>query len=64
MISDDVRLRPEKSEVERLLGSNEKIKRLTGWAPKYTFTDGLKETIEWFKKKENQHLYKGNIYNV
>ena len=35
IMSEDIRLRPEKSEVERLLGSNEKIRRLTGWQPKY-----------------------------
>ena len=36
IVSDDIRIRPEKSEVVRLLGSNEKIRRLTGWQPEYT----------------------------
>jgi len=64
IISDDVRLRPEKSEVERLLGSNQKIRQLTGWNPKYTLKEGLKETIAWFKNKENMRNYKWNLYNV
>ncbi|CAN5621440.1 NAD-dependent 4,6-dehydratase LegB [soil metagenome] len=64
IISDEIRLRPEKSEVERLLGSNEKIKRLTGWVPNHTLEQGLKETIEWFRIPENQAKYKADIYNV
>jgi len=64
IVSDDIRLRPEKSEVERLLGSAEKIKSLTDWQPKYTFEEGLKQTIEWFSKSENLKNYKSDIYNV
>ncbi len=64
IISDDIRLRPEKSEVERLLGSSEKIRTLTSWKPTYTFTEGLKETIEWFRDPENLKNYKTDIYNV
>jgi NAD dependent epimerase/dehydratase len=64
IISDEQRLRPEKSEVERLFGSNEKIKALTNWSPKYSLNDGLKETIEWFNKPENLARYKTDIYNV
>ncbi len=64
IVSDDIRLRPEKSEVERLLGSNEKMRELTGWQPKYTLKQGLKETIEWFRDKENLRQYKAEIYNV
>jgi NAD dependent epimerase/dehydratase len=64
IISDDVRLRPEKSEVERLLGSNEKIKRLTGWHPLFSLDEGLKETIRWFSNKENLSRYKADIYNL
>lgn len=62
IICEDERLRPEKSEVNRLLGSNEKIRRLTSWAPKYTLAQGIEETIAWFK----DHLasYKTDIYNV
>jgi NAD dependent epimerase/dehydratase len=62
--TDDDRLRPPKSEVERLLGSNRKIQSLTNWKPKYSFAEGLKETIEWFKIETNTAKYKTDIYNV
>jgi len=62
IICDTVRLRPEKSEVNKLLGSNEKIKRLTNWTPKYTFEQGLAETIEFFR--HNMDKYKIDIYNI
>lgn len=62
IICEEERLRPEKSEVNRLLGSNEKIKRLTNWEPKYTLESGLSETIEWIKN--NLDKYKIDIYNL
>lgn len=62
IICDEQRLRPKKSEVERLLGSNEKIKRLTGWSPKYTFKEGIAETISFLR--ENLQRYKTDIYNL
>ena len=64
IITDSLRLRPEKSEVFRLFGSNEKLKSFTGWSQKFTLEDGLKETIDWFSKKENLQQYKSDIYNV
>lgn len=64
IISDDIRLRPEKSEVERLLGSAEMIRSLTSWKPEYTLEQGLKHTIEWFSQSENIKNYKADIYNV
>jgi len=64
IVVEEVRLRPEKSEVERLLGSNNKIRKLTNWEPQYSLEEGLKLTIEWFKNKENLKLYKPEIYNV
>ena len=64
IVCDKERVRPEKSEVDRLYGSNEKIKKLTNWQPKYTLSKGLKETIKWFLKKENITQYKADIYNV
>jgi nucleoside-diphosphate-sugar epimerase len=64
VINDDVRLRPAKSEVFRLFGSNEKIKSLTNWKQNYSLEEGLKETIEWFRNKENLLQYKADIYNV
>lgn len=62
IVCDEERIRPEKSEVNRLLGSNEKIKRLTGWQPGYTLEEGLDETIEWFR--HNLMRYKADIYNI
>ncbi len=62
--NDGSRIRPEKSEVERLLGSNKKIKELTNWKPKYDLRSGLSETISWFKNLENLKGYKVHIYNV
>jgi NAD dependent epimerase/dehydratase len=64
IITDTVRLRPEKSEVFRLFGSNEKLKLFTEWKQEYTLQEGLKETIEWFSKKDNLLQYKSEIYNV
>jgi len=62
IICDEVRTRPEKSEVNRLLGANAKIKSLTDWEPQYTFEQGLAATIEWIKG--NMDKYKVDIYNV
>lgn len=62
IVVDEQRLRPTNSEVFRLLGCNEKIKALTGWAPKYSIQEGLLETINWFR--ENQKNYKSDIYNL
>lgn len=62
IICDEQRLRPEKSEVQRLMGSNAKIKALTGWAPRYTLKEGLKETIQFLR--DNLERYKTEIYNV
>ncbi len=62
IVCDEQRLRPEKSEVNRLLGSNKKIKELTDWQPRYTFAQGISETIEWMR--HNLNAYKTDIYNV
>lgn len=64
IISDEQRMRPEKSEVFRLYGSNEKISQFTDWTQRYSLSEGLKETIEWFRQKENLSQYKSNIYNI
>lgn len=63
-ITDQQRIRPEKSEVFRLWGDNTKIKELTGFHPSYSIEEGLTETIQWFLKKENLEKYKSGIYNV
>ena len=62
IIEDKVRLRPELSEVNRLIGSNRKIIDLTNWKQQYTLENGLKETIDFFKKNLNK--YKPSIYNI
>jgi NAD dependent epimerase/dehydratase len=63
-VEDNQRLRPKKSEVFRLWGDNSKIKKLTGFTPSYDIESGLRETVEWFLKKENLNKYKADIYNV
>lgn len=62
IICDEIRLRPENSEVNRLLGSNQKIRQLTAWEPRYTFEQGLEETIEFLRN--NMKNYKVDIYNM
>lgn len=62
IICDEERIRPKKSEVNRLLGSNDKIKKLTNWEPKYTLRAGLAETIGWIQ--DNLDKYKIDIYNI
>lgn len=62
IVCDVERLRPEKSEVDRLLGSNEKIRSLTSWKPHYTLKQGLAETVAFLR--DNICRYKYDIYNV
>ena len=62
IICEEQRLRPEKSEVNRLLGTAKELNRLTGWKPNYTFEQGIAETIEWMR--QNLDRYKPEIYNV
>ena len=59
---DTKRKRPPKSEVDRLWSDNSKAKKILNWSPEYSLEQGLKKTIDWFKK--NQYLYKPNIYNI
>lgn len=59
---DTPRIRPEASEVERLLCDNKKVVALTGWKPQFTLEEGLGKTIEWFTK--NTRLYKSRLYTV
>lgn len=58
------RIRPDKSEVERLLASNEKAKNLLDWMPLYNLVKGLEETINWFQLPGILDLYKTDIYNI
>ena len=68
VIIDKKRIRPKKSEVDRLLSKNLKAKKILGWKPKYAGKKGfylaLKITINWFKNPRNLNLYKSDIYNV
>jgi NAD dependent epimerase/dehydratase len=64
IVMDDQRLRPEKSEVFRLFGSNEKIREFTNWEQEYSLKSGLSETINWFKNAENLKQYKPDFYNI
>lgn len=68
ILTDEQRLRPEKSEVERLWASNDKARELLGWQPQYGglegFKRGLAETAEWFAQPDNLRGYKADIYNV
>lgn len=64
IVSDEVRKRPEKSEVERLLGSADKIEKITGWRPVTSLRDGLRETISWFNIESNRKLYQQESYQV
>ena len=65
---EDQRLRPEKSEVERLWACNLKAKEILNWTPVYDgragFVKGLEETITWFSNSKNLKSYKTNIYNI
>lgn len=66
--ADDVRIRPEKSEVERLWADNTKAAKILGWKPQYAGLEGLrrglKETIDWLQQAANLKRYKVNRYNV
>jgi NAD dependent epimerase/dehydratase len=68
IITDDQRLRPEKSEVERLWASNTKARELLGWTPQYGsrngFLQGLAKTVDWFSTPAHLSAYKANIYNL
>ena len=68
IVSDEQRLRPEKSEVDRLWASNTKARELLGWQPQFSgrdgFVRGLQETVEWFAVPSNLAAYKANIYNL
>lgn len=68
IITDDKRIRPSKSEVERLWADNSKARELLDWTPRYGgkegFKQGLEETIEWFTTPQNIKSYKPTSYNI
>jgi NAD dependent epimerase/dehydratase len=64
LVQDPVRIRPENSEVFRLLADTSKIKKLVDYEPEYSLEKGLRETIDWFSDPANLASYKPDIYNV
>ena len=62
IINDNKRVRPENSEVERLVCDNQKLLKCSSWKPQYDLKQGLIETINWFQ--ENRHLYKAGLYHI
>jgi dTDP-glucose 4,6-dehydratase len=66
--SEDIRIRPEKSEVNRLWADNTKAAELLNWSPKYAglegFKKGLEKTVSWFSDSKNLALFKSGIYNL
>jgi NAD dependent epimerase/dehydratase len=64
IVCEPARLRPEKSEVERLLGCNRKLLSLTEWKPQFSLAQGLAETIAWLRVPANFAKYKTSIYNI
>jgi dTDP-glucose 4,6-dehydratase len=64
VVSDEHRVRPENSEVERLVCDSGILRQLTGWKPEITINEGLVKTIEWFKDEHKLKKYKSEIYNM
>lgn len=66
--TDPTRIRPDKSEVERLLADNTKARMVTGWQPRFHGPEGLrrglKTTIAWFQEPQNLKAYKADLYNI
>lgn len=64
LVKDEKRIRPVNSEVHRLLCCNKLMTELTGFGPKFSFEQGLENTVKWFTNPENLKKYKVDIYNV
>jgi nucleoside-diphosphate-sugar epimerase len=64
VVGDEQRLRPDKSEVERLLADSSLMERLTGRRPQTSLEEGLRRTVEWFSDERNRAGYKAHLYNV
>lgn len=62
IVTEAARLRPEASEVERLVGSNQKIRALTGWSPQVELDEGLARTLAWFREPGNLARYRALHY--
>lgn len=64
IVTDEQRLRPDASEVFRLIGDNTQITTLTPWRPQYDLTAGLADTVAWFRQPDNLARYKAWLYNL
>ena len=64
IVCDEQRLRPEKSEVQRLRCENSKLRKASGFVPVIPLREGLERTIRWFTQPDNLRRYKGELYNV
>jgi NAD dependent epimerase/dehydratase len=64
LVVEEERLRPDKSEVVRLLGDNRKITGSTGWRPRFAIESGLEQTVDWFRQPANLAKYKAWLYNL
>jgi len=64
IVRDSIRVRPEASEVFRLIGDNNLLKNLTNWQPSYDLDGGLRDTVAWFRNTENLQRYKAWLYNL
>jgi len=64
LVSEDLRKRPAKSEVERLVCDSGMLRNLTDWKPEIPLREGLVKTIEWFMSDEHTGKYKSDMYNV
>lgn len=64
IVSEQERIRPEKSEVERLWADNQMANEILNWRPQHTIREGLEKTIQWFSGKDNLKFYKSDIYNI
>lgn len=64
IVTEEQRLRPTNSEVFRLFGSNDKLSKFTNWKQQYSLSQGVQETIDWFRDVDNLQRYKAHIYNI
>lgn len=64
IVTDEQRLRPDASEVFRLIGDNTQITTLTNWRPQYDLAAGMADTVAWFRQPDNLARYKAWLYNL
>jgi UDP-glucose 4-epimerase len=64
VVEEAERLRPDASEVMRLVSDSSQLRALTGWQPQHTLDDGLRTTIRWFTDEDNLARYKVDLFNL